>query len=157
YLLVSGENPDSNALGVAVRELFGDDRASMHRIIDAGLKEDERSHSMVRALLPDHPDAGKSDDPTTVANLSLLIQSTRSGKKGDRERDAIPRSRRAWLAYVLAVAALLGIGVGSFLFWLARSDARIHPAATVVRDDPTARAFRTAEPAAPPAIAEATE
>jgi hypothetical protein len=132
-----------------------DDRTSMHRIIDAGLKE-ERSHSMVRALLPDRPDADGSDDPTTVANLSQLIQSIRSEQKAERESDDMPPSRRGHLAYVLAVAAMLGVGVGSFLFWTNRNDASVPAAVTAVRDDPRVRASRTAAPSPPPASAEVT-
>jgi serine/threonine protein kinase len=157
FLLVSGENPDSKTLGFAVRELFTDDRTSMHRVIDAGLKEEERSHSIVRELRPSPRDADGSDDPTTVANLSLLIQSIRSEQKGERELNDIPRFRPARRAYVLAVAGVLLVGVGSFLFWTNRTDAFPPAAAPALRADPTAGVTRTTDPSPPPASADVAE
>ncbi len=154
FLLVSGENPDSKALGFAVRELFADDRSSMHRIIDTQLKEEDRSHSIVRTLPPSSPNADASDDPTTVANLSQLIQSIRAEPRGERELNDVPRFRLTRRAYMLAVAGVLGVGVGSFLSWTNRTN----PSLPAMRADSTPRVMRTAEPSPPPpASAEVTE
>ena len=157
FLVVSGDNPDSKAIGFAVRELFTDDRSSMHRIIDARLKEDERSHSIIRTLMPGPRSADGSDDPTTVANLSQLIQSIRAEHQGERELNDTPRFRPARRGYALAVAGVLGVGVGSFLFWTHRTSASLPAAPAALRADSTARVTRAAEPAPPPASAELTE
>jgi type IV secretory pathway VirB10-like protein len=129
----------------------------MHRIIDARLKEDDRSHSIVRALSPSPRDADGSDDPTTVANLSQLIQSIRSEHRGERELNDIPRFRPARRAYVLAVASVLGVGVGSFLFWTNRTDAPLPAALPAVHAASTARAVPATEPPPSRASAEVTE
>jgi serine/threonine-protein kinase len=78
FLLVSGESIDAKALGQTLRKMFSEERAAMHRLIDAYIREnrsDDTAESMIRALRPSFVEESGNDDPTTVGDLSELIQS----------------------------------------------------------------------------------
>ena len=155
FLSAGNDATDSRALGFAVRELFAHDRVLMHRLIDAGLKEDERNHSMVRALLPDAPEP-THEDPTTVADLSALIQSIRAEKMSDDDADALPAFRRSGRGYLVAVAGVIGVGIASLVFFANRSDTGpVTPAPAPRAVTPAAMAMAAArEPAPVPGRAE---
>jgi serine/threonine-protein kinase len=114
FLFVSGESVDSATIGQALRTKFSTERAAMHRLIDVYIrseaKEPDYTESMVRALRPVPTEEPGNEDPTTVADLSQLIQSSRpdSPRSPDqKEASGEQRSRRP-VSWVLAgVAALV--------------------------------------------------
>ena len=78
YLLVSGDRVDSTTIAVVMQTAFTAERAKMYRMIDAHLKEAELSESLVRELRP-MPSRGLGDElPTSVADLSELVESSRA-------------------------------------------------------------------------------
>jgi hypothetical protein len=77
YLVVTGESVDTSSIAAFMRHAFAAERGAMHRMIDSHLKDADLSESLVRRLRPT-PREITQDDPTTVADLSELIQSSRS-------------------------------------------------------------------------------
>jgi serine/threonine-protein kinase len=77
YLTVTGEGVETSTIAAFMRQAFAAERGAMHRMIDGHLKDADLSESLVRRLRPT-PREITQDEPTTVADLSELIQSSRS-------------------------------------------------------------------------------
>ena len=161
YLFVSGERVDSSAIASIMQRAFADERAAMNRMIDLQLKDADSSESLVRQLRPP-PSTLTSEDPTTVADLSELVESSRADLPTRSERETNPgwnRSLRGgsssstvwWI-----VAALVAAGaVAAYVVpRMQRPDA---PAASVPTLSPATSAPVVQPPvAAAPAIAAPT-
>jgi serine/threonine-protein kinase len=80
YLLISGERVDATTIASVMQATFYTERAAMHRMIDARLKDSDFSESMVRALRPIPSDELSEEDPTKVGDLSELVQSSRNAR-----------------------------------------------------------------------------
>jgi eukaryotic-like serine/threonine-protein kinase len=116
YLFVSGERVDTAVIAAVMQSAFAAERATMHRMIHNHLKEADFSESLVRRLEPALTRAlqGAQYDPTTVADLSELAQSSRTDP-GDGQHSADwpnalrRRTRLAWAAGIglLAIAGLV--------------------------------------------------
>jgi serine/threonine-protein kinase len=108
YLFVSGERVDASAIGGIMQTAFAAERASMHRMIDGHLKEANYGESLVRQLRP----VISPDDPTTVADLSLLVESSRGEPTPSVQTTWDPalrgKNRKLWLA-ACAVITLVAI------------------------------------------------
>ena len=119
YLIVSGETVDAGAIATVMRSAFAAERGAMHRMIDGHLKDADVSESLVRQLRPTPRERQIGDqDPTTVADLSELIQSSRgelrSGAPPDERSEATVdgwhgslrgKHRKGWIVAV-ALGAL---------------------------------------------------
>jgi serine/threonine-protein kinase len=91
YLFVSGERADSAAIASIMQRAFADERAAMNRMIDLQLKDADYSESLVRQLRP----VPASEDPTTVADLSELVESSRADLPTRSERETNPGWNRS--------------------------------------------------------------
>lgn len=86
YLIVSGEVVDTGTIATIMRHAFAAERGAMHRMIDSHLKDADVSESLVRQLRPTPREIG-DQDPTTVADLSELIQSSRGERTPGANRE----------------------------------------------------------------------
>jgi serine/threonine-protein kinase len=115
YLFVSGERVNAATIAAVMQSAFAAERAAMHRMIDGHLKEADLSESLVRRLRPPPPPAHASQhDPTTVADLSDLAQSSRAELSDTQQMDdwhgsLRRRGRVVWAAAAagLAIAAVV--------------------------------------------------
>jgi serine/threonine protein kinase len=116
FLRVSGEHVDSKVIAKGLRAMFGEERQSMHRLIDANIRNDDQVESMVRVLYSPTLISSGNDDPTTVADLSQLIESSREPSMAVATRTEsppeLPPQRKPWFWGAIAVAA---VGAGAFV------------------------------------------
>ncbi len=115
YLFVSGERIDASGIAPIMQAAFAGERASMHRMIDGHLKEANYGESLVRQLRP----AISPEDPTTVADLSELVESSRGAKTPSHHEpdeqtpsqevrwpESPAPNRKRWVAVGVATALL---------------------------------------------------
>jgi serine/threonine protein kinase len=151
FLHVSGEAVEAKVLGQTIRKMFADERAAMHRLIDAYIREhgaEDVTESMVRALRPSFTDEAGNEDPTTVGDLSQLIESSAPEAKSTlrppeaAEPEPAPRSPKRGAPLVLAGVAVVAV----FAFFATRGqEAAPVPSVTAPVSPPAAMA--PAEPA----------
>jgi serine/threonine protein kinase len=161
YLFVSGERADSAAIASIMQRAFADERAAMNRMIDLQLKDADYSESLVRQLRP----VPASEDPTTVADLSELVESSRADLPTRSERETNPgwnRSLRGGSnnAVWWIVAALVTAGAAA-AYLVPRMQPPDVPAASAPSPSPSratsAPVVQPAPVAAAPAIAAPAE
>jgi len=164
YLLVSGERVDSNTLATVMQGTFYTERAAMHRMIDARLKDSDFSESMVRALRPVPSDELSEEEPTKVGDLSELVESSRNARVDDlvsagsnTGADAFGRALRGDPRAKWGAAIALGLLLALIVFAIVReprapSAVSAGPGAAVpAAEAPAASALVPAPGAATPA------
>jgi serine/threonine-protein kinase len=149
YLFVSGERVDSSAIAAIMQSAFADERSAMHRMIDLQLKDADYSESLVRQLRPVQSTLS-SEDPTTVADLSELVESSRADLPTRSERETAPGWNRSLRGQSNAVwwvvAALVAAGAAAAYIM-----PRMHPSEAPAVSAPSASPPpATSGPAAPP-------
>jgi eukaryotic-like serine/threonine-protein kinase len=152
YLFVTGERVDNSALATIMQTAFADQRAAMHRMIDSHLKEADLSESLVRRLrpLPVEHDVSQYD-PTTAADLSELVASSRADQLDTPNTGSFRRSVRA-STRLLWFTAAGGLGLLALVLYVLRSEP---PDITATPLEPTQPG--QTEPAAPNAAQLAAE
>lgn len=146
YLFVSGERVDASAIAAIMQGAFADERSAMHRMIDLQLKDADYSESLVRQLRPAQSTLS-SDDPTTVADLSEFVESSRADLPTRSAPETNPgwnRSLRGGSNTVWWVAAALVAAGALAAYVLPRTQSSEAPAASA----PAASAPAASAPAA---------
>ena len=161
FIRTSAEPADAPLTGKILCSLFAAERAEMHQLISANLNVDDNPESMVRVLSL-NPGPVSDDAPTTVGDLSQLIETSAAGVSRDAEPDfeAHPRFRpdRRTVAFAVVGAALIA-AIGGFLFGSARGTSKPDAVSEMAARGTLPAVTQTAVPAetsdAPPASAAA--
>jgi hypothetical protein len=74
YLLLSGERVEGAQIGELSRALFQEERRAIHQVIERAMASNGASRSSVAALPFLRASTHTEDSPTTVADLSSLVQ-----------------------------------------------------------------------------------
>jgi hypothetical protein len=149
FVRTTAEQPDAQLTGKLLCKLFSQERAAMHQLISANLNIDDNPESMVRVLsLAPEPEPLSDDAPTTVGDLSQLIETSAAGVSRDADDLASPprfRADRRTITFAVVGAAAIA-ALGGFLFGSARGT----PTPAVVQvAEPATRAPLPAVTAAP--------
>jgi serine/threonine protein kinase len=110
FLASSGATVDSAGIGLAIRAKFVDERAAMHRLIDAHVNQ-PLGDSMVRAVESLSRREPGNDELTTVGDLSKLIQLSRTdnttvGRLAPTSAASRSKRRLGWWSVALAAASI---------------------------------------------------
>jgi serine/threonine protein kinase len=126
YLLLSGERVEGSQIGQLSRALFQEERRAIHAVIERAMASNGASRSTVAALPFLRASNHTEDSPTTVADLSSLVQVSheadddkiRAGYAYSRVTApvrAVPRApKRTWLM----AGAACGVGLLGLGLWL---------------------------------------